>query len=116
MAGGLPLASRPNGGQTLTLRESDLKMSAIPLERDVVLRRAVELGASDLILTCGYPVMVMVAGTLKPLPGSPVLSGMDSRRLAESFLTPTLRERFLRDLELDTGCHVPDVAHFRINL
>ena len=91
-------------------------MNVILLERDVVLRRAVELGASDLILTSGHPVMAMVAGSLRPLPGSPVLSGTDSRRLAESFLTPALHERFLRDLELDTRFHLPEVAHFRINL
>ena len=91
-------------------------MSAFLLERDAVLHRAVELSASDLILTAGHPVMVVVAGSLQPLPGSPVLSDADSRRLAESFLTPALHERFLRDLELDTRFHLPDVAHFRINL
>jgi twitching motility protein PilT len=90
--------------------------SAIPLERDAILRRAVELGASDLILTAGHPVMVTVAGRLSPLPGAPLLSSVDSRRLAESFLTPALHERFLRDLELDTRFHLPNVAFFRINL
>src|SRR2546425_7067636 len=91
-------------------------MSVTPLERDVVLRKAVELGASDLIVTSGHPVMITVAGVLVSLPGSPVLSEVDSRRIAESFLTPTLHERFLRDLELDTRFHLPEVAHFRINL
>uniref|UniRef100_A0A832I704 PilT/PilU family type 4a pilus ATPase n=1 Tax=Eiseniibacteriota bacterium TaxID=2212470 RepID=A0A832I704_UNCEI len=91
-------------------------MSALPLERDAVLRRAVELGASDLIVTAGHPVMVTVAGVLDALPGSPVLSPAESRRLAESFLTPALNERFLRDLELDTRYFLPGVAHFRVNL
>ncbi|MBI1798997.1 MAG: PilT/PilU family type 4a pilus ATPase [Candidatus Eisenbacteria bacterium] len=90
--------------------------SVIPLERDSVLRRAVELGASDLILTAGHPVMMTVAGKFLPMPGSAVLSPVDSRRLAESFLTPALHERFLRDLELDTRFHLPNVAFFRINL
>src|SRR5262245_19400823 len=91
-------------------------MSAIPLERDAILRRAVELGASDLILTAGHPVMMTVAGVLQPMPGTAVLSETDSRRLAESFLTPALHERFLRDLELDTRFFLPDTAHFRVNL
>ncbi len=91
-------------------------MSVTPLERDTVLRKAVELGASDLIVTAGHPVMVTVAGVLVPLPGSPVLSEVDSRRISESFLTPSLHERFLRDLELDTRFYLPEVAHFRINL
>jgi hypothetical protein len=44
---------------------------------------------------------------LQPLPGSPVLTSMESRRLAESFLTPALLERFERDLELDTRSSCP---------
>jgi twitching motility protein PilT len=91
-------------------------MTAIPLERDTVLRRAAELGASDLILTAGHPVMVTIAGVLQPMPGSAELSANDSRRLSESFLTPALHERFLRDLELDTRFLLPGVAHFRVNL
>jgi twitching motility protein PilT len=91
-------------------------MTTLPLERDSVLRRAVDLGASDLIVTAGHPVMVTVAGRLDALPGTPVLSSADSRRLAESFLTPALHERFLRDLELDARFFLPGVAHFRVNL
>ena len=91
-------------------------MNAIPLERDHILRRAVELGASDLIVTAGYPVMVTIAGTLQPLPGTPVLDETDSRRIAESFLTPALHERFLRDLEMDTRYLLPEIANFRVNL
>lgn len=60
--------------------------------------------------------MVTVDGVLQPLEGSQILSGADSRRLSESFLTPALHERFLRDLELDTRFYLPGVAHFRINL
>ena len=81
-----------------------------------MLRRAVEIGASDLIITAGHPVMVTLAGALQALPGSPGLTAADSRRLAESFLTPALHERFLRDLDLDTRFHLPGVAHFRVNL
>ena len=91
-------------------------MSALPLERDAVLRRAVELGASDLIVTAGHPVMITVAGVFQPLPGSAVLTAVDSRRLAESFLTPALHERFLREYELDARYELPGVAHFRVNV
>ena len=60
--------------------------------------------------------MVQVMGVLAPMPECPVLSPVDSRRLAESFLTPVLHERFTRDLELDTRHFLPGVAHFRVNL
>ncbi len=91
-------------------------MTTTPLDRDTVLRRAVELGASDLIITAGHPVMVTVSGILGPMDGVPALTPLESRRLAESFLTPALHERFLRDLELDTRFFLPGVAHFRVNL
>jgi twitching motility protein PilT len=76
----------------------------------------VELGASDLLMTAGHPIMVTVAGTMQALPDSPVLTSADSRRLAESFLTPALHEKFLRDFELDTRYHLAGVANFRVNL
>jgi twitching motility protein PilT len=91
-------------------------MNATPLQRDLLLRRAVELGASDLIITAGHPAMVKVAGVLQPLAGSEPLTPGQSRELAESFLTPALHERFLRELELDTRYFLPTVAHFRVNL
>jgi twitching motility protein PilT len=76
----------------------------------------VPLGASDVILTAGQPALVTLAGALQPLPGSPVLSPADTRRLCESFLTPALIERFERELELDTRFELPGLAHFRVNL
>jgi twitching motility protein PilT len=91
-------------------------MSSLPLERDAILKRAVELGASDLIITSGHPVMVQIAGVLQPIPGCETLTDADSRRIGESFLTPALHERFMHDLELDTRYYLPGVAHFRINL
>jgi twitching motility protein PilT len=90
--------------------------AAIQLDRDALLRRAVAAGASDIVLTAGHPVMVMVAGRMEPMAGSPVIAPVDARRLAESFLTPALHEKFLRDLELDTRFHLPGVANFRVNL
>jgi twitching motility protein PilT len=91
-------------------------VNALPLERDAILRRAVELGASDLLITAGHPAMIQKDGVLVPLAGSPPLSPADSQRLAESFLTPALQDRFVRELELDTRHFIPGVANFRINL
>jgi len=91
-------------------------MTASVLERNEILRRAAELGASDLLITAGHPVMIVVAGTMLPLPESPVMIEADTRRLGESFLNPVLFERFQRDLELDTRCHLEGVASFRVNL
>ena len=91
-------------------------MTPSPLQRDTILRQAVDLGASDLLITAGHPVMVTVAGVLQPLPGVEPLGPIEARRLAESFLNPGLLERFQRDLELDTRFFLPGIAHFRVNL
>jgi twitching motility protein PilT len=86
------------------------------IERDTILRRAVELGASDLILTAGQPVLVTIAGTLQPMPGSEPLTGADTRRFGESLLTPAQLDRFVHELELDTRWQLDGTANFRINL
>ncbi len=91
-------------------------MSGTVLDRDTLLRQAVELGASDVLLTAGHPVVVQVAGALRPVDDMPALTANDVRRLVESFLTPLQRERFERDLELDSRFFLPDVAHFRVNV
>jgi len=86
------------------------------MERDWILRRAVELGASDLILTAGHPALVTIDGKLGPLPESEPLTASDTRRLGESLITSAQRDRFERELELDTRFHLPGVGQFRVNL
>src|SRR5437773_1027544 len=86
------------------------------LERDWILRRAVELGASDLLITAGHPVLITVAGKLQPMPESERLTPEDTRRLGESLITSAQRDRFERELELDTRFHLHDVGYFRVNL
>ena len=91
-------------------------MTTPPSEQEAILREALNAGASDILITAGHPVMVNLAGRLVPLPGHARLTGADTQRLAECFLTPELRERFLHELELDTRFTLPGVANFRINL
>lgn len=91
-------------------------MRTVPPENERLLRDAVTCAASDILITAGHPVTVAVAGTLRPLPGAGALSGDDTRRLAEGFLTAELAERFHRDLEMDTRLNLPGVGNFRINL
>jgi twitching motility protein PilT len=91
-------------------------VNPISLERDVVLRRAAELEASDILVTAGHPVMLQRHGALAPMPETPVLSPLETRTFAESFLTPAQHEKFQRDLELDARHFLPGVGHFRVNL
>ncbi len=90
-------------------------MSTFP-DRDALLARAAELGASDVIVTAGQPVLIMRAGLLEALPGSTELTAEDTRAFASSFLTPEQIARFEHDLELDSRHSIEGVANFRINL
>ncbi len=91
-------------------------MTMLSTEHEAVLREAVSCGASDILITAGHPVMVLVAGTLRSMPGRATLSADDARRIAEAFLTPELAERFTRELELDTRISLAGVGNFRVNL
>jgi twitching motility protein PilT len=97
-------------------RVSSEIMPVLSVEREAIFRRAAELGASDLIVTAGHPVMVTIAGVFQALPDSPTLRAEDTRALITSLLNPVQLERFERELELDTRWFLPDIAHFRINL
>ena len=91
-------------------------MTILSSEHETLLREAVSCGASDILITAGQPVMVMVAGSLRPLSGREALAADDSRRLAEGFLTPELANRFSLELEMDTRFSLSGVGNFRINL
>ncbi len=86
------------------------------LDRDAILKDAVRLGASDLLLSCGHPIMVTLAGRLVPLDGSGPLREEETRRFAESFLSPAAREAFEREREIDLRYHLEGVANFRVNV
>jgi twitching motility protein PilT len=86
------------------------------MQRDSILRRAVELGASDLLVTAGQPVMVSVAGVFQALPDCAPLSTSEARALAASFAEPGQLERFEREQEMDTRFSLPGVGQFRVNL
>ena len=87
-----------------------------PFQRDALLTRAAELGASDLIVTAGQPPLVTLAGRLEAVPDAAPLTAADARAFGESFLTRELIERFEHELELDTRHALEGVANFRINL
>lgn len=58
---------------------------------DVSLVRCLELmlsaGASDLHVTAGAPPTVRIAGSLRPLPGAPVLDSASLKRILYAIIT-----------------------------
>jgi twitching motility protein PilT len=88
----------------------------VSLDRDQILREAVRLGASDVLLSAGHPLLVTLAGSLVPLHDGPPLTPVDTRAFVESFLSAAELEEFAREQERDLHYHLAEVANFRVNL
>ncbi len=79
-----------------------------------LLRRTLEVSASDLHLTVERPPVVRVHGKLEDLP-EPVLGPEDTRALLDEILPAQLRPRFEATGDADFSCSVPGLARFRVN-
>ncbi len=83
------------------------------LSMEILLRKVVETGASDLHITAGSPPMIRVHGRLIPIEGMPTLSPSDTKRLCYSILTDSQRQRLEEELELDFSFGIKGLARFR---
>ena len=81
-----------------------------------LLKKLTELGGSDLHLSTNSSPQVRVHGHLAPLPGFPVMSPSDTKRLAYSVLTDAQKHRFEENLELDFSFGLKGMSRFRANL
>ncbi len=80
-----------------------------------LLTHAQKLSASDIHLGAGYPPIVRIDGKLQPIKGR-VLSKGDMEDIIVQVLDDFQMERFRKDMELDFGYSVENVAHFRVNV
>jgi len=85
------------------------------LSIDQLLKIAIERNASDLHITAGLPPMLRVDGRLVPTE-FPRLKPEDTRRLVYAILNDKQREKFERDLELDTSYGIAGYGRFRLNV
>ena len=80
-----------------------------------VLRRMVEVRASDIHLTSGFPPAMRDKGHIVPMEGFPQLSDQDTREVVYSILNDDQRKRFENNQQLDFAYAIPGVARFRVN-
>ncbi len=80
-----------------------------------VLGRMVELQASDVHLTPGFPPAIRDKGRILPMEGYPKLSGQQTRDVIYSILNDDQRKRFETKKQLDFAYAIPTVARFRVN-
>lgn len=82
---------------------------------DVLLKKAVQMKASDLHIKAGNPPVVRIDGTLKAMPAENRLSPEDTSTIATAVLKEALREQFKRNREIDTSYSVKGLGRFRCN-
>jgi twitching motility protein PilT len=80
-----------------------------------VLGRMVELNASDVHLTAGFPPAMRDKGRITPMEGFPVLTSQATRDIVYAILNDDQRKRFEIHKQLDFAYAIPGVARFRVN-
>jgi len=90
-------------------------MASEVMSIDQLLKIAIERNASDLHITAGLPPMLRIDGRLVPTE-FPRLKPEDTRRLIYAILNDKQREKFERDLELDTSYGIAGYGRFRLNV
>jgi twitching motility protein PilT len=88
----------------------------MPGNINALLRRAVEIGASDLHLKVGSFPMARVHGHLKPVTDDQKLNHDDLVEMAASVMPAAHRERFKDAQEVDLAYSVPGLGRFRCNV
>ena len=86
------------------------------LDFAAVLTRMVEVRASDVHLSPGFPPAVRVRGRITPLDDYPALTPQDTREIVYSLLNDSQRKRFENEQQLDLAYSIPNVARFRVNV
>ncbi len=94
-------------------RETDAETA---LDLEAILHEAVKRQASDVIISAGSPVALMVHGRLVYPDPEHRLRPEETRRLAYALLSDADRERFEQDLDSDVSFELFDVARFRVNV
>jgi twitching motility protein PilT len=90
-------------------------MASQVMSIDQLLKIAIERNASDLHITAGLPPMLRIDGRLVPTE-FPRLKPEDTKRLIYAILNDKQREKFERDLELDTSYGIAGYGRFRLNV
>jgi twitching motility protein PilT len=87
------------------------------MDLDRLLRRAVELGATDVHLKVGQPPVIRRDGDLGAMPDEPPLTGDDLARAVDivGASVPTRLEEFRHSGDLDVAYQSDDLPRFRVN-
>jgi len=75
-----------------------------------VLTRMVDLRASDVHLTSGFPPAIRIRGRISAMEDYPPLSPQETREVVYSILNDDQRKRFENNKQLDLAYSIPGVG------
>ena len=81
-----------------------------------LLKKTIELGASDLHLRVDSPPQVRLHGLLTPLDAQGTLNLDETQRLATAFLTDKQKKVLDEDREIDFAIGIEGLSRFRVNV
>ncbi|HYJ23021.1 MAG TPA: type IV pilus twitching motility protein PilT [Solirubrobacterales bacterium] len=90
-------------------------MSLPEFDFSAVLGQMVEIKASDVHITPGFPPAIRDKGKIRPMEGFPVLNSQQTREVVYGILNDDQRKRFETNQQLDFAYAIPGVARFRVN-
>jgi twitching motility protein PilT len=85
------------------------------LDFAAVLTKMVQVRASDVHLSPGFPPAMRVRGRIVPMDDHPVLGPQETREIVYSILNDSQRKKFENNQQLDLAYSIPGVARFRVN-
>jgi twitching motility protein PilT len=91
-------------------------MEANELQVNDLLKKALDMGASDLHVKVGSPPVIRVNGALLPMPGERKVAQEDSLKIGFAVMGPSQREIFKKKNDIDLAYSVPGLGRFRCNV
>ncbi len=85
------------------------------MDFDLVVRVAVEQGASDIFFKEGNRPCIKVRGRIAAI-DLPTLTAEDTKQIAYEMMSEEQIKRFERTHEMDMGITIPDLIRFRVNI
>lgn len=82
---------------------------------DSLLKKALQMGASDLHIRAGNVPIARIDGSLKAVPDEKKVSPEDAKQIAMMVLKEAHREQFTKSREIDTSYSIPGLGRFRCN-
>ncbi len=82
---------------------------------DDILKKATDLGASDIHLKVGSPPIIRTEGKLMPMTDEKRLAQEDTIAMAFSIMSARQKQKFKDHFELDLAYSVPGLGRFRVN-